>query len=336
MAAIRGHIREDVRAGGGTNVSAGMADAEDLLDEVVEEGDEYENRMILLTDAQINLGETDADELRSNLQDRADREMHTSVVGVGVDFNADLIDQLTAVRGANYYSVHSADQFEQRMVEEFEYMVTPLVYDLSLELDADGYDIAQVYGSTAAEEATGELMRVNTLFPSPAEDGRAKGGVVLVQIERTATTDAALELRASWERRDGRSEAVTETISFPQGEQVWGSDAIRKAVLLARHADLLKHWAVSERDEEIVREAYDVATVCEEETDHCEEEPIGIVPPEVPLGQWELQSQPLSVSPANEQRIRSFREHLESEAEAIGDDTLTQELELLDAILDAA
>jgi len=332
MDAIRDHIREDIQAGGGTNISAGMDAAEELLDEVVEEGSKYENRSLLLTDAQINYGETGGEELRSTLEDRADKEMHTSVIGVGVDFNAELIDQLTAVRGANYYSVNSAEQFEQRMVEEFEFMVTPLVYDLSLELNADGYDIKQVYGSSAAEEATGELMHVNTLFPSPSEDGRAKGGVVLVQVEHTDTTAAQLQLEASWERRDGRSESASATISFPQ-EQVWGSDAVRKAVLLARHANLLKHWAVSERDDEIVREAYD------EESDPPgtdPPEPPGIEPPDVPLGQWELQSQQLSVSGANEQRIRSFREHFAAEAEAIGDDALDQELELLDAILDAA
>ena len=339
MAAIRDHIRTDVAAGGGTNISAGMQDAETLLDDVAEEGDEYENRMILLTDAQVNLGETDADELRSNLEDRAAKEMHTSVIGVGVDFNADLVDQITAVRGSNYYSVYSADQFEQRLVEEFEYMVTPLVYDLSLELHADGYDITQVYGSTAAEEATGELMHVNTLFPSPAEDGKAKGGIVLVQVEATGSSDAHLELEASWERRDGRTQTVSESISFPQGGAVWGSDAIRKAVLLARHADLLKEWTVSERDPEIVREAYDRPDDRDEPTEEPPTDPPlppGIEPPVVSLGQWELQSAPLTLSAENEQRIREFRQHLAAEADAIGDETLEQELELLDEILAAA
>jgi len=322
MDAIRTHIREDIEAGGGTNISAGMDEAERLLDEVVEESSEYENRSILLTDAQINLGETDGGELQSTLEARAEKQQHTSVIGIGVDFNAELIDQLTAVRGANYYSVYSADQFEKRLVEEFEYMVTPLVYDLSLELNAEGYEIKQVYGSTAAQEATGELLYVNTLFPSPSEDGKAKGGVVLVEVERTGTSNGDMELVASWERRSGLSESTTEQLTLPDEKQ-WGNTAIRKAVLLARYADLLKEWTVTERS---LPEA-------EVYPERSESDEMGVEPPAVELTKWELQSERLRLSPETADRLAQFRTHFEREADAIGDETLDQELELLDEIL---
>jgi len=327
MEAIRIHIQEDIRAGGGTNISAGMDDAESILGEVLSgnapgfsggDDSEYENRMILMTDAQTNMGETDADELRSNLETRAAKDIHTSVVGIGVDFNADLIEQITAVKGSNYYSVYSTDQFEQRMIAEFEYMVTPLVYDLSLELDADGYEIAQVYGSTAADEATGELLYVNTLFPSPAEGGKAKGGVVLVQVDRLDAESAQLELTASWERRDGREQSTTERIEFPSseaGDAYWGNDAVRKAVLLARFGDLMRSWTVDEREH---------LGVDEDDT---------IESPDVDLSKWEQTSEQLTVSANNAERIAAFREYFEREMAALGDDTLDQELELMDAIL---
>ena len=325
MTAIREHMQEDIEAGGGTNISAGMADAEDILHDVVGEEEDYENRMILLTDAQTNMGETSANELRSNLEERAEADIHTSVVGIGVDFNANLINQITAVRGANYYSVYAADEFEQRMIEEFEFMVTPLVFDLSLELDAKGYDIKQVYGSPSADEATGELLHVNTLFPSPSEDGKAKGGVVLVQVERTASDvgNTTLALEASWEHRDGTTDERTRDIQFPTTGEHWGSDAVRKAVLLSRYANLMKEWTVTERNL----------------GDRTESEPYpegeGIEPPATPLGKWELQSEPLSISETNAARIREFRAHFESEMAAIGDDTLKRELELMDEVLSA-
>ena len=324
MEAIRGHIQEDIEAGGGTNISAGMQDAEEVLSEVVDDEQErdYENRMILLTDAQTNMGETSADELRSTLEDRAANDIHTSVVGIGVDFNANLINQITAVRGANYYSVYSVDQFEQRMLEEFEFMVTPLVFDLSLELDAEGYDIKQVYGSPAADEATGELMHVNTLFPSPSEDGKAKGGVVLVQVEQTGSDvgAATLDLTASWEHRDGTTDERTETVEFPAGEE-WGSTAVRKAVLLARYANLMKEWTVTERN---------LGSGGEPEPYPAED---SIEPPATDLGKWELQSEPLTVSAGNAEKIRQFRGHFVAETGAIGDDSLDRELELMDEIL---
>jgi Ca-activated chloride channel family protein len=328
MEAIRTHIQADIQAGGGTNISAGMDDAESILDEVVggdsttfSADEDYENRMILMTDAQTNMGETDADELRETLEARAAKDIHTTVVGIGVDFNADLIEQITAVKGSNYYSVYSTDQFEQRMIDEFEYMVTPLVYELSLELDAERYEIAQVYGSTAADEATGELLYVNTLFPSPSEGGKAKGGVVLVQVDRLDTEGAEMELTASWERRDGREQSTTETIEFPStetgGDAYWGNDAVRKAVLLARFGTLLRTWTVHEREQ---------LDIDENDT---------IESPDVDLSKWEQTSEQLTVSQTNAERIAAFREYFEREMAALGDDALDQELELMDAILAA-
>mgnify|MGYP000106119111 CR=1 FL=1 len=322
MDAIRTHIQEDIEPRGGTNLDAGLDAATELLGEYSDaDQSEFENRMIVLTDAMPNLGDTSSGGLRGELETNAADNIHATFVGVGVDFNAELVDELTAVRGANYYGVHSAEEFEERMGEQFQYMVTPLVFDLSLELDAEGYDIRKVYGSTAAEEATGEIMSVNTLFASPSEGGRSRGGVVLVQVDRQSDA-AAMTLRASWEERDGTSREATSTIEFPSGEdEQFANSGVRKAVLLSRYADLLKRWMIYERD----RQAVPV------------EEDDGIEPPaDEHLGRWEQTSDPLTVTPPYPERIRTFRAHFSNEIGAVGDDELTQELTLLDTILAAA
>ena len=64
-------------------------------------------------------------------------------------------------------------------------MVTPLVFDLSLKLESSGYDIKAVYGSPEADLATGEIMKVNTLFPSLTVDGETRGGLILLHLEKT-------------------------------------------------------------------------------------------------------------------------------------------------------
>ncbi|PSQ29409.1 hypothetical protein BRD06_03065 [Halobacteriales archaeon QS_9_67_15] len=61
---------------------------------------------------------------------------------------------------------------------------------------------------------------------------------------------------------------------------------------------------------------------------------IDMAPPEAQLGEWEQQSEPLTVGDSYEQRIRAFREHFESETEAIGDETLSQEGETMATILE--
>jgi Ca-activated chloride channel family protein len=319
MDAIRGHIREDIQAGGGTNLDAGLSDATELLSAYRDAPASRENRAIVLTDAMPNLGTTDDQGLRDRLAENAVDGLHTTFVGVGVDFNAELVDELTSIRGANYYSVHSTDEFRERMDDGFQYMVSPLVFDLSLELDAEGYEIRQVYGSSAAEESTGEILRVNTLFASPTEDGRTRGGVVLAQVERQST-DASMELRATWENRAGTEQETTTTITFPaESPEYFANTGVRKAVLLSRYADLLKNWMIQERDETLAPTADGIA-----------------VPPEERLGEWEQQSQELSVGAETAERIETFRAHFLAETEAIGDDSLGRELDELDRILAAA
>ncbi|WP_135535235.1 vWA domain-containing protein [Halostella pelagica] len=310
MSAIRDHIRE-LQANGGTNLSAGAETGTELLSEYADaDQTEYETRMVYLTDAMPNLGTTTEDGLVGIAEENAAQNVYTTFVGMGVDFNTELVDTLTAVRGANYYSVHSADQFETRLDEEFEFMVTPLVFDLSLELDADGYAVEEVYGTSAAEDATDSLVRANTLFPSPTEGGRTRGGVILVKVRQTGS-NPKINLSAEYETRTGERRRQERTVQFSaDGPEHFDNSGIRKAVLLARYADLMKSWMVDERTEEYGED--DV-------------EP----PEEYELGQWERQSDPLSVSDTYRRRFDTFADHFEHEMNALGDEELEQDLSLL-------
>ena len=206
------------------------------------------------------------------------------------------------------------------MSEEFEYVVTPLSFDLSLELDAEGYDVRKVYGSTAAEEAGSEIVHVNTLFASPTKVGKTRGGIVLVQVERQSA-DATMTLKVSWEDRAGNRGETSTTISFPDAEpEQFANTGVRKAVLLSRYADLLKNWMVAERDRDAIPTDEGIA-----------------VPPEGEgLGEWEQRSEPLTVSERYATRIEAFRDYFAGEIYAVGDDLLGRELELVDRILAAS
>jgi len=137
-----------IRASGGTNLDAGMKQGTSLFDEILADYDpsEYENRIIFLTDAMPNLGDTSEKGLLGTLKKNAEKNIFTTFIGIGVDFNTELVEIISKVRGANYYSVHSASEFKKRMGEEFEFMVTPLVFNLVLSLKSDKYQISGVYG----------------------------------------------------------------------------------------------------------------------------------------------------------------------------------------------
>ncbi len=80
-------------------------------------------------------------------------------------------------------------------------MVTPLVFNLRLTLDANGWDIEKVYGSPEADQSTGELMKVNTLFPSQKKDGETRGGMILLKFKKRGADTGSLRLRVSYDDR---------------------------------------------------------------------------------------------------------------------------------------
>jgi Ca-activated chloride channel family protein len=312
----------DIEEYSGTDMEAGMVKGSAAFGKYVEiDPAERENRIIFITDAMPNLGETGEGALLKILEENADRGIYTTFIGVGLDFNTELVEAITKVRGANYYSVHSASEFEERMDEEFEFMVTPLVFDLVLQIDGTGYMIEKVYGSPEADEATGEIMKVNTLFPTKAEEGGVKGGIVLIKLQQISS-DGNITLVVSYVDRNGTEDGDEAAVIFPEVEpDFYQNDGIRKAILLSRYADLLKNWMIDEREaldsEEPVR-----PQVTSED---------GIaVPPE--LGEWERTSWPLTVSEPYLNLFDAFGNYFENESDALGDIDLQQEVIILEEL----
>src|SRR3989339_331416 len=324
MNAIKGHILELVEQGG-TNMSAGMNFGTDQFKELKEVNqDEYENRIIFLTDAMPNFGETGEFGLLGMTKDNANNKIYSTFMGMGVDFNTELIEIISKIKGANYYSVHSEKQFAETLDEGFDYMVTPLVFDLNLKMESSGYEILKVYGSSEASEATGEIMKINTLFPSKTEGGETKGGIVILHLKKNGE-DGKIKLTVSYEDRNGKKDSSSEEIDFKSLENnSYDNKGIRKGILLSRYVNLLHAWILEER-KQVVYDDYKPMP--------CPVYKCGIIiPEELPplsmLGKWERQSVPLTVSSEYKQNFSEFKKYLESEMEVIKDDSLKREVEI--------
>jgi len=325
MNAIRGHIR-DVTAGGGTNMDGGFGESvEMLLPETDADPEEVENRIVFMTDAMPNIGETGRGNLVERIEEAAEEGIYTTFIGMGIDANEDLIDSLSEARGANHYFVQSVSEFEQRLDDEFEYIVTPLAFDLSLEVESSGYEIAEVYGSPNDSGADGEIMNVATLFPSPKREGKTRGGVVLLKLEKSEDLEGdmrKLGLEASWVERDGTEGSKLVQISLPS-ENTFDNDGVRKAVLLSRYGEEIRGWI------EAVREVS--GNENGDSDDWVDREKKGQRKTE-----WEQESVPLRVPDAYEDRFEALRDYIEGEMKMLEDDDLEQELELLERLLESS
>lgn len=315
---------KQIGAGGGTNISSGIQKASNLFDSLHNlDPAKYENRIILLTDAMPNMGDIKSGGLYSMMKNNADNGIYTTIIGIGVDFNTELIEKISKVKGANYYSVHSATEFKKRMMDEFEFMVTPLVFDLSLKLDTDGYLIKKVYGSPDADQSTGEIMKVNTLFPSKIEDGQTKGGIILLKLEKTSN-DGRILLQTSYEDRNGIRDSDQKVVNFGNDESdFYENSGIQKAVLLTRYAELMKNWAFDERNNmennKVIQLPESVFEYRNFDTDYTNSQ----------LGMWERQSVPLQVSETYKKIIAEFSNYFKLKMNEIGDNDLKQEYDIL-------
>ena len=315
--AIKNHIME-LYQGGGTNMSAGINSGTELFNELEDiNPDEYENRIIFLTDAMPNKGTMGSGNLFDIMQKNAERGIYSTVIGVGVDFNTKLIEDIIKVKGANYYSVHSSKQFKERLDDEFEYMVTPLVFDLQLSLSATGYEIEKVYGSPSADRATGDILYVNTLFPSKSVNGENKGGLILVKLKKTSD-DGTLSLRTSYEDRSGKFDGQTKSIVFnSSNDNKYIGTGIMKGILLTQYANLLKNWIIDERSNKY-NSAYDIYRLSD---------------PRIELNTWERESSKLIVSKDYRNIFKNFRTYFKEKIKEVDDLSLNQEIEILDQLI---
>ena len=325
MNAIKKHILE-IQDRGGTNWSAGYRAGLELFDGM-EKSSEYENRIIFLTDAMPNRGELDEEGLFGMAKDASERGIHTTFVGVGVDFNNDLVEFVSKIKGANYYSVHSSEGFAKVLNDEFEYMVTPLVYDLSLKLNSKSYIIDGVYGSPDARKATGEIMSINTLFPSKNSGEATKGGIVLLKLKKTNSSDANIALNVSYKDIDGESHSNNQQVIIENSQ----NGGIRKAILVSDYVSVMKNWLIDSR------------AACNDQPRWVNERPIVLqkrafnYPPMHPMhlmmSEWERASCTLKVSDGYKKLFGVFARYYEEQMKTLNDKSLNQELDIIKVLI---
>ncbi len=332
MNAIAKHILA-LREKGGTNWQAGYNEGVKLfssLNKNITPPEEYENRIIFLTDAMPNTGELRRDSLFSMVRDASKNGIYTSIFGVGVDFNPELVEYVTKTRGANYFTVQSADEFKKRLADEFDFMVTPLVFDLELQLKSSDYTITGIFGAPDANMSSGEIMKINTLFPSAVESEQVKGGVILIKLKKTGNSGSPISLIVHYKDPRGKLFTVTDNVIL-KNKFGFANPGIHKAVLLTEYVSLLKNWLI------------DARVGCNNKRSHSQMLPLtkcGIPypatrPETARLPTWERTSCSLNVSEGYRHFFTLFTQYFKKEMEKIKDPILKKELNILTILTSA-
>ena len=350
MEAIKNHILE-IEDRGGTNFEAGYTIAQELFEDYKDtDPNEYENRIIVITDAMPNIGTTSKEGLLEMMEKSSNDKIYTTFIGVGLDFNTEVIKAITDVRGANYYAVNSEEDFKARMGEEFEYMVTPLVFDLDMSLESELFEVEKIYGTDSLSSEKNNIMHVNTLFPSKSnDDGEVKGGVILLklklkdksildEIDRYDDERGKITIKVSYETRDGKKDSSEKSKVFDLTRtEYYGGGGIDKAIVLSRYVNLIKDWITYERSKDdrfLIKVPIGIIDWFDadenKEANDAYEEYMLI------YSQNERKSVPLTLGSEYREIFGKFKEYLNYENEIrLKDNDINQEVEIIDEILKA-
>ncbi|MCA9520816.1 MAG: VWA domain-containing protein, partial [Myxococcales bacterium] len=173
-AALKAAIAQ-LNAGGSTNIEAGLVMGYEMAAKFLEESGRN-HRVMLFTDAQPNVGNTEQGGFIAIAKKYADLGIGLSSFGVGIDFQHELILGISQIRGGNYFYLENADKIRKVFDEDFDYLVTPLAYDMKVSLTPGAnYEIVDVYGIPNWSKGEQTItLDVKTVFLS-----RNKGAIML-------------------------------------------------------------------------------------------------------------------------------------------------------------
>ncbi len=182
LAAIDG-----ITTGGGTNIEGGMKAGYDQL-LVMPERDGAMKRLMLFTDQQPNSGTTDPESFVGLAREYGARKIGLSLFGIGFEFGQDMAYTVSQVRGANFFFLDSPARIASVFDTEFDYLVTPLAYDLTVRIATPaGLKLKAVYGLPTWKEGSRDaVLEIPTVFLS------SNRGAIVLRYEKDGDGPLAL------------------------------------------------------------------------------------------------------------------------------------------------
>ena len=212
-------------------VRGGLTVSEHMLDQGI-------NRVVLITDGLANVGITNTDEIVSQAMGLFQRGVSTSTIGIGSDFNEDLLMPMAQSGGGNAWHVVEPNDMQHIFQIELEGLIAQFAHTVSLSLiPADGVRIVDVLNDFELTE-TGRYRLPNLQSGSPLD--------IVVQLkvgaEEVGTQMRLIDLRLGFTPQDAKNAEVLKqahTIEFANRAEVERSplnDEVIKAVQFLMNA----------------------------------------------------------------------------------------------------
>jgi Ca-activated chloride channel family protein len=205
---------------GATDIFDGLQQGFRLLGDVP--ASERQNRVIFLSDGLATAGEVAQPAILAMAREPALKGIGLTTIGVGNDFDVDLMRGLAEQGAGNYYFLEDPAAADEVFTEELDFFMQPIALDVQIAASAGpGYRFGEVVGSKlwSSDVTTGE-MAVPAVFvasrttQSGGQGRRGGGSMIFVHVTPVAgNTGEVAHVTLSY-RSPGSPERISQAINL--------------------------------------------------------------------------------------------------------------------------
>ena len=233
--------------GGLTNLNGGMVLGRDEVQRTLVPG--AVSRVILLSDGLANAGVVAADQISNTARLAADKGVHITTIGVGVDYNEDLMEAIAESGRGHYYYVRDAGSLEKVVAGEISAAQATVASQVELRLTpaCDGVEIKDVLGYDVRRDGATTVVALSDLF-----GGDSRGMVVQLSVpDRQGGGEQAVRAQLRWrDTRSGQPHSADVALSLEVTDDFHAVDSsvdknVMAEVLKAQAAQTVRAAAVA-------------------------------------------------------------------------------------------
>jgi Ca-activated chloride channel family protein len=160
---LRRAIR-DLQVGGSTNLHGGMTLGQSEVERTLAAG--QVSRIILLSDGRANSGVVDPIQIADAARGAADKGVRITAVGVGLDYNEDLMEAIAEAGRGNYYYVKESSDLDRVVSGELAGIQATVATNVELRLRpaCAGVELVEVLGYESRREGDTVVIPMADLF----------------------------------------------------------------------------------------------------------------------------------------------------------------------------
>ncbi|MCB9744854.1 MAG: VWA domain-containing protein [Alphaproteobacteria bacterium] len=174
---------DGIYEGGGTNLYGGLEAGLEQVHRHASDG--QVNRVIVLSDGLANIGVTDNEEIARAAGRWAEQGVAVSTIGLGLDFNEDLLASMADRGGGTYRFVDEPSTLQAIFREELHQMTSVAARGVAVDVALPGAELVQVYGYEAQVSADGFRIWLGDVYGGQTRKIVAKVRVPAGQLGQT-------------------------------------------------------------------------------------------------------------------------------------------------------